>query len=108
MSDVPTMMDLVGLWECGHCGQVTDVTHFYMDRATGEMQHEANAERRQKLADRCGWRFDYGDGFGVQRCVRPHWRREHSPELHGCGGFSETGWGAMPPYDPSTANGANA
>lgn len=107
MAEPPTMMDLVGLWECGHCHQITDVTHFYMDRATGEMQHERDPERRQKLADRCGWRFDYDDG-GVHRCARPYWWREHSPELHGYGRFSETTWGARPPYDPATANGTNA
>ena len=106
------MMDLVGLWECGHCYQITDESHFYMDRMTGLMQHDADRERRQKKADRCGWSYDYF-GMGVLRCALRHghsgWdghKGRHWPDVHGAGPFGEDAFApsARPPYDPATAN----
>lgn len=92
-------LEASGLWVCGECDHVTDTTHFYEDRMTGLMAHEADTEKRKKAADRCGWSFDYDDGIGVRRCVRPDhpWDKDHNVALHGVGRFTSTSLGARPP-----------
>jgi hypothetical protein len=48
MSDSHDTAVYPGLWECGHCQAITGETHFYMDRATGEMGHAADPYMRER------------------------------------------------------------
>lgn len=93
----PTMLDLVGLWECGECGRIDDVTHFYEDRVTGEMRHCFDPDERKRRADQCGWRGRYGDYGPPIRCALNHGHRgNHNPNCHGYGAFTESD--AIPPF----------
>lgn len=87
-----------GVWECGHCHAITHETHFFEDRTTGTMQHEADSTRRQERAERCGRRYSY-NGYAVPpvRCAlsHGHWGN-HDPKIHGHGRFGED-WDAIPP-----------
>ena len=95
----------LGLWECGHCHGITDQTHFYMDLATGEMQHEADEHRRAAKARQCGWRFNDGMESRHYRCGSSV--GHHSPHMS-MGAFPVTfsgdHSGAIPPYDPNSAS----
>jgi hypothetical protein len=93
-----------GLWECGDCGDITNTAHYVMDRMTGRMVHQADANLRRWLGHRCGWSSTYGGYHDPpMRCALPHGHGgHHDPQVHGFGKFTEDR--ALPPYDPASAN----
>lgn len=96
-------------WECGHCHEMTTETHFYMDRVTGEMGHQADTVRRMELSERCGARFDDDYcGTNYYRCTKMADGHTHhfNPHVHWTDGPPHTGH--IAPYDKASANGANA